>query len=139
MYGAERALSEYDKKVYEKCQLLDKASLSYDVLYNFYFSTKDIESDKDANGNTVSGSKRNKVVSAINGLNVSAEQKLLLIASKGYSLTDAEKNKLLKYILNLKGTTKEEKAALAEMCGFDVQNGKIVTNQLKSTLKLRLN
>ena len=125
MYGAERALKEYDEKVYTEAQLLNKAGLGYDSYYSYYFSVKGLESDKDKNGNTVSGSKRKKVVSAIEALNLSTDEELLLIASHGYSLTDTEKRRLLKYILRKK-MTKAEKEELAEKCGFKVKNGKII-------------
>lgn len=96
--------------------------------------TSGIRSDVGLDGKAVAGSKRKKTVAAINTLNVSVEQKLLLICSKGYSLRDGDlkmtaaiaKKKLLRYILALK-ISKAEKMALAEMCGFEVKNGRIVT------------
>jgi hypothetical protein len=127
MYGAKKALQEYDEAVYAKCELLNLAGIDYDKLYNYYFSTKGLTSDTDKKGNVINGSKRKKVIAAINALGVSREQRLLLIASKGYSLTDSEKKRLLNYILKLK-TTKEKRIELAELCGFTVRNGKIVAN-----------
>ena len=115
-----------------------------DVL-NAYLSLGVIESDKDAQGNTISGSKRAKVVSAINGLGVSVEQRLLLICASGYALKDgdirgvtaeAAKVRLLKYILRMKGLTADERAEIAEMCGFEVKNGKIVNNFSKNLKKI---
>ena len=106
-----------------------------DVLANLYIKTKGLTSDKDEDGKTVSGSKRAKVVKAIGELKVSTEERLLLICASGYSLKDgdirgvsaeAAKNRLLKYIINLKGLSVEERGAIAEMCGFEVKNGKIV-------------
>ncbi|MBQ7333204.1 MAG: hypothetical protein IJW38_02525 [Clostridia bacterium] len=134
-FGAEKALKVYNSDVYEKCKTLNTAGISYDTLYTYYFATKGITGDTDRRGNTISGSKRKKIVSIINSLNVSREQKLLLIASKGYSLQDgdvrglsanAAKKCLLSYIIKLRGLTKDEKAALAEACGFTVKNGKIL-------------
>lgn len=139
MYGSERALREYDAKVYENCQLLSKANISYDDLYYFYFSTRNITSDKDKQGNTIAGSKRNKIMSAVNQLKLPAEQKLILIASKGYSLTDDEKDAVARYIVKLKQISKDDKIALAEMCGLEVKGGKIVTKKPVKPLKLRLN
>lgn len=110
-----------------------------DNLALLYVTTKGLTSDIDRRGNVISGSKRKKVVEAINSLGVSTEKKLLLICAKGYSLQDndirglsAEKAKkyLLRYILSLKGKTKEEKAEIAELCGFEVVNGRIVTKNL---------
>ena len=115
-----------------------------DVL-NAYLSLGVIESDKDAQGNTISGSKRAKVVAAINGLGVSSEQRLLLICASGYALKDgdirgvtaeAAKVRLLKYILRMKGLTADERAEIAEMCGFEVRNGRIVNNFSKKLQKI---
>ena len=92
----------------------------------------------DKDGNTVQGSKRAKVVKAIVAMDLSREEKLLLIASSGYALQDGDirgisavnaRRILLKYILSMKGT-QDEKAALAEACGFEVKNGKILRNSL---------
>lgn len=106
-----------------------------DTLALLYVATKGLESDKDKNGNTVSGSKRKKVLAAIKKLNIPTQQKLLLLCAKGYSIQDgdikgysAEKAKkyLLNYLLHLTSLTKEQKAELAVLCGFEVKNGKIV-------------
>jgi hypothetical protein len=110
-----------------------------DNLALLYVTTKGLTSDSDRRGNIISGSKRKKVVEAINSLGVSTEKKLLLICAKGYSLQDNDirglsatnaKKYLLRYILSLKGVTKDEKARIAELCGFEVVNGKIVPQNL---------
>jgi hypothetical protein len=127
VYGAEEALEVYNTKVYEKSTLLKEAGISYDTFYNYYFSTRDIESDKDKKGNTISGSKKKKVVEKIDKLDVSNEKKLLLIALSGYSFDDAsEKEKLLKYINSLKISAKS-KRELADLLDFEYKNGKITS------------
>ena len=109
-------------------------AVGFDTYAKLHFATKDIISDKDSNGKTISGSKRKKVVAAINKLNISDGEKLLLIALKGYSLQDGDlpnvsaanaEKKLVKYMLSLK-LTKSEKLELAEKCGFETKNGTIV-------------
>lgn len=139
MYGAERALREYDDKVYAKCQSLNLANIGYDNLYYFYFASKDIESDKDNEGNTVPGSKRAKTLELINSMKLTKEQKLLLLCYKGYSIKDGDikgisaenaKKKLAKYILSLK-ISKVQKEELAELCGFEIKNGRILASSLK--------
>ena len=66
---------------------------------------------------------------------MSDEERLLLLFAHGYKLKDGEykgmssesaTRKLLKYILR-SNLTREEKALVAEKCGFDVKNGKIIT------------
>jgi hypothetical protein len=100
-----------------------------------YALTKGIEPDKDKQGKTISGSKREKTISAIQKLNLSAAEKLLFICSKGYSIKDGDipglnaasaKKLLLRYILANKTIDKDKKARLAELCGFTVKNGKIL-------------
>lgn len=116
-----------------------KAALIYNLLpsdmFNAYLALGSIESDVDANGETISGSKRKKVVAAISSLGVTTEQKLLLICASGYALKDgdirgasasAAKKRLLRYIINLRGLTVDERSEIAEMCGFEVKNGRIV-------------
>lgn len=109
-------------------------TVGYDTAATLYIRTKGIESDKGKDGKTISGTKRKKTVAAINSMPISTEKKLFLICAKGYALADgdvkgltaeAAKKRLLRYIVNLPGKTKNEKAMLAEMCGFAVKNGKI--------------
>lgn len=138
MYGSEKALEEYNSDVYEKSRLFNKAGMSYDTFYEYYFTTKFIEADTDRKGEKIEGSKRKNTIAAINKLNATREEKLLMIVSSGYALKDGDirgisaanaKRMLLKYILSMKGT-QAEKAALAEACGFEVKNGKILKNSL---------
>ena len=102
-----------------------------------YGKTRGIESDVDRQGKTISGSKRKKVIAAINSLDVSVEKKLLLICAKGYSIQDGDvrgmsaeraRTRLLRYILRMPGVSRAEKAEFAEMCGFEVRNGRIIRN-----------
>ena len=111
-------------------------TVGYDTAALAYIRTKGLESDKDKSGKTVSGSKRKKTIAEINKLATTTENKLLLICAKGYALADgdikglsaeAAKKRLLRYIINMPGKTKAEKAELADICGFTVSNGKIIT------------
>lgn len=120
-------------------------AISADKLAAYYVKTRGIASDVDDNGNTISGSKRAKVVQAISSLGVSVEERLLLICASGYALKDGDvrglsaegaKTRLLKYILKYKGLSADERLALAEMCGFEVKNGRIVNNFSKNLKKL---
>lgn len=145
VYGAERALSEYNGTVYSNMTVLNTAGISYETLYDYYFGTKNIESDVDSNGNTISGSKRAKVVKAIGALGVSVEERLLLICASGYALGDGDvrglsaegaKTRLLRYILKLRGLSADERAEIAVMCGFEVKNGRIINNFSKKLNKI---
>ena len=94
----------------------------------------DIESDKNANGATIAGSKKKNTVKYLLGQNLSDGERLLILCYRGYSIQDGDykgytakraKRILLQYILKLNGT-QAEKAALAEKCGFTVRNGRII-------------
>lgn len=61
---------------------------AYETIRDFNDATADLEADKDENGNPISGSKKEKVVEAINKLPLSRKQKNLLYLSRGYSEKD---------------------------------------------------
>ena len=119
----------YEMAVNKVLGITDEKTVVYDAIgfetyARFSFATKGIESDKDKNGNTISGSKKAKVIDAINKTKVAEENRLLYLASIGYKLTDAEVSKLVKYLNSLKLSASEKKQ-LAEMCGLEYKNGKI--------------
>lgn len=105
----------------------------------YYSLTSGIASDVDRNGKTVEGSKRAKVVSAIRSMNLGRERTLLMICLAGYSLKDgdvrgmkakSEKVLLLKYIMQLPGKSAAQKAVIAQACGFEVRNGRVLMSSL---------
>lgn len=61
---------------------------AYETIRDFNDATADLEADKDENGNPISGSKKEKVVEAINKLPLGRKQKNLLYLSRGYSEKD---------------------------------------------------
>ena len=61
---------------------------AYETIRDFNDATADLEADKDENGNPVSGSKKEKVVEAINKLPLNRKQKDKLYLSKNYSEKD---------------------------------------------------
>lgn len=122
----------------EKNALLSKI-LPVDAVAVLSGMTRGMESDKDKDGKTLAGSKRKKVVAAIRALNVSLQERLLLICARGYTIQDGDipgytaaraKRLLLSYILSARGLSKAEKKKIAKMCGFEVKNGKIVSASL---------
>ena len=52
---------------------------------DYWDSTKDITSDKDENGKTINGSKKEKVLNAINDMDLSSTEKDWLYYLNGYS------------------------------------------------------
>lgn len=91
VYWAEggKALSASQTTLYQ--ELVDggmSRKKAYETIRDFNDATADLEADKDENGNPVSGSKKEKVVEAINKLPLSRKQKDLLYLSRGYSEKD---------------------------------------------------
>lgn len=99
----------------------------YDIAVGYYnFASKDfikyvndmsnIKADYDANGKTISGSKKNKVVNYINNLPISSMQKVYLYAQAGYSVK-AYKSQIYAYINNL-NISANEKQTIWKSFGF---------------------
>ena len=91
VYWAEggKALSAAQTVLYQ--ELVDSGmsrKKAYETIRDFNDATADLEADKDENGNPVSGSKKEKVVEAINKLPLSQKQKDKLYLSKNYSEKD---------------------------------------------------
>ncbi len=122
---------EHDNKLLEASKFVDIASLSV-----IFAGISEITSDKNSNGATITGSKKAKVIKYLLTQKLTDEQALIILAYHGYTIKDKEykglsekqiKTKLLRYILGLKSATQAEKAKLAELCGFEVRNGRIIT------------
>lgn len=91
VYWAEggKALSASQTALYQ--ELVDSGmsrKKAYETIRDFNDATADLEADKDENGNPISGSKKEKVVEAINKLPLSQKQKDKLYLSKNYSEKD---------------------------------------------------
>lgn len=132
--GAEYALKSYNKTVYEKAANLNKLGIGYDTYYDYYFATKSIEADVTSSGKTISGSRKQKLIQYTMSTDLPIVQKLVLIMSSGYSISDGDisgvsakqvKRVVAQYIAK-SGLSSEEKTSLAKMCGLTVRNGKIV-------------
>lgn len=82
-----------------------------------------ITADKNADGKSISGSKKKKIFAAINNMDISRTEKLMLFM-RDYALTSDQYREVFSYInsLNLSG---EEKLRLAEQLGFMVVDGKV--------------
>lgn len=92
---AESELEENDASAAIRQMLSEKQAATYDDLISQGLTTKQyaqyrravygLTSDKDKNGNTISGSKKKKVLSAINGLKISSKLKDALYYAYGYT------------------------------------------------------
>lgn len=84
-FGAEYALEVYNKDVYAKAKEAHEGGIEYDTYYDYYFAAKELKADKDRNGKTITGSKREKVLKLIDSMELSDYQKDVLYLTEGYS------------------------------------------------------
>ena len=74
----------------------------------------DREDDGTLEGKTVTNSKKKKVYNYVNGMNITYNQKLLILG-KQYKLSDSEQKKLYQYINTIPGQTSDEKLEIFKM------------------------
>lgn len=86
----------------------------------------DVEDDGTLNGKTISKSKQKKVVEYLNSMKTKGNQRLLLYAIQGYSMTASQKTQVAKYVNEL-SLSKETKLKLYDkFTGFTVyKNGRV--------------
>ena len=83
--GAEYALETYSADVYERAvKVHNGAAVSYDTYYDYYFGTKDMHADRDEKGESISGTKKAKVLGFIADMDIPDEQKDALAIDAGY-------------------------------------------------------
>lgn len=74
----------------------------------------DKEDDGTLEGKTVTNSKKKKVYNYVNDMDITYNQKLLILG-KQYKLSDSEQKKLYEYINNIPGQTSQEKLEIFKM------------------------
>ena len=104
----EEVASEKDKLFY--------AAIPIEELAIIIKTARAMESDKDDDGNTISGSKKRKVQDYISRLNLSAAEKYMIMGYLGYK-NAVGKMKVKVYIQRL-NMTRAEKEALLKYCGY---------------------
>ena len=105
---------------YEKAYLYSKVG---NVADYYILKSQDFVADKDEDGNSINGSKKQKVVNYINSMDLSVANKAILIKFNGYGISDYDKQ-IINYINSQKITT-EEKIQLLTKLGYTIKNGKV--------------
>ena len=108
-----------------------------------YSALASLESDKDEDGKTVTGSLRKKVISYLRESELSQGEKLIILAARGYTYKDGDIKGLSAYkagrrlaeYVNALGLSLEELERICEIVGLSVKNGKAVSTVKKSTKK----
>ncbi len=128
-FGAEKALQAYSSSAYELASLLNRAGISFELLYDYYFAARDIKAGAVESVGSKSSGKRKKLVALVNSMPLTVEQKLLLIAMQGYSLKDGDvggmsaeraESRLASYIARRGTLSAAERAKLRKRCGLSV-------------------
>lgn len=107
--------------------LLKKSGIDIDEYMKYL--QQDFKSDKKENGTTsgktVTGSAKRKTYEYVNSMNISYEQKLLLLGTQ-YKLNNAERTKLYNYVKTLDYSQEEMQKVFERLQGFTVyKNGRV--------------
>ena len=95
------------------------------VSYKEYMDTiNDIKADKDKNGNSITGSRKQKVFDYVNSLGLTATQKAMLIKSE-YSSFDSYNYEIVNYLNNATEITLDEEYAILKQLGYKINNDKV--------------
>lgn len=129
--------TEEEKQAIYENYIKNSKDEQYDILkqseidFNEYLKYKqqEFESDKKEDGTVdgkiVFGSKKKKEYSYVNSMNITYNQKLLLLGMN-YSLTDIEKTKLAKYVNSLHINKEEKLEIYKKLNGFKIyKDGKV--------------
>ena len=82
----------------------------------------DIKADKDANGKSISGSRKEKVINYINNLDADYETKIILFKTE-YLSDDTYNTDIINYLNNRDDLTYEERITIFTELGFTVKDG----------------
>ena len=112
-----------DKQV-EKQAPFVKVYGGYSAYLTYSSDLYDIKADKDENGKSISGSRKEKVINYINNLDADYETKIILFKSE-YPSDDTYNMEIINYINNRTDLTYEERVAIFTELGFTVSNGSV--------------
>ena len=92
-----------------------------DVENYIRYSMQDIQADKDSNGKSISGTRKNKVIEYVNSLDLSVPQKAILIKSTNTFKFNDYNNEIIDYVSGL-DLTYTEKVKLLESLDMTVKS-----------------
>lgn len=102
-----------------------KAVGGYSAYKTYSSELYDIHADKDSNGKSISGSRKEKVLDYINNLDIDYYEKLILFKSE-YNADDTYNYEIIDYLNNRDDISYEEEVAILKELGFNVDsNGNI--------------
>ena len=127
--GAEywRNKSEYDFAYeYPEKYAVAKSVGGYEKYRAFASDLSDIKADKDANGKTISGSRKKKVIEYINSLDADYGEKIIMFKSV-YNADDTYNSAIVEYLNGREDISYEEMVSILKELGFTVHSDGRVT------------
>lgn len=112
---------DYAQKNPEKYPLT-KAVGGYSAYKTYSKDLYNLKADKDADGKSISGSRKEKVIDYINNLDADYETKIILFKSE-YPSDDTYNVDIINYINNRNDLTYEERLTIFAELGFTVKDG----------------
>lgn len=103
-----------------------KAVGGYDTYKSFASDLYDIKADKDANGKTISGSRKEKVIAYINNLDADYGEKIIMFKSV-YTADDTYNNAIIEYLNSRDDISYKDMETILKELGFTVHSDGTVT------------
>jgi hypothetical protein len=94
----------------------------YDAYTGYSKDLYDIKADKDKNGKSIAGSRKEKVLDYINNLDADYGEKIILFKSE-YPSDDTYNYEIIEYINNRQDLTYDERVSIYKKLGFTVEGG----------------
>ena len=104
---------------------MSKAVGGYKKYLTYTEELYDIKADKDSNGDSIRGSRKEKVIDYIDGLDISYEEKLILF-KKEYPSYDDENEAIIDYLDKNENISYEEMVSILEELDFMVDENGVV-------------
>lgn len=105
---------------------ISQAVGGYDAYRSYTSALSEIESDKNASGNTITGSRKRKVVEYINGLDIDYGEKMLLFKSQ-YTADDTYNTEIVEYLNSRTDISYHAMKEILELLDFTVGEDGTIT------------
>lgn len=109
---------------YPEKYALSKSLGGYSAYKAYSKALNDITADKDSNGKSITGSRKEKVLQYINNLDADYETKIILYKSE-YPSDDTYNSEIINYLNNREDLTYDDRVSILTALGFRVVNGQI--------------
>ena len=116
---------EYSKE-YPENFAVARAVGGYEAYKGYSGDLYDIKADKDSNGKSISGSRKEKVLDYINGLDIDYGEKLILFKNE-YNADDTYNYEIIDYLNSREDLSYEDMETILKKLGFNVSSDGTIT------------